>query len=63
MHFETLCDLYGIMCKPTMIKIPQENAICERVHQVIRTMMSTSEIDTAPSVEPADIDIFIDNAA
>jgi hypothetical protein len=39
------------------------NAICEHVHQVIGTMMRTSEIDMAKSVEPADIDTFIDNAA
>jgi hypothetical protein len=49
--------------KPTMIKNPQENAICERIHQVLGTMMCTSEIDMAESVEPADIDTFIDNAA
>jgi len=32
LHFETLCDSYGIKCKPTTIKNPQANAICERVH-------------------------------
>jgi hypothetical protein len=63
LHFETLCDSYGIKRKPTMIKNPQANAICERVHQVLGTMMRTSEIDMANSVEPADIDTFIDNAA
>ena len=45
------------------IKNPQANAICERVHQVLGTMMRTSEIDMANSVEPADIDTFINNAA
>jgi hypothetical protein len=63
LHFETLCDSYGIKHKPTMIKNPQANAICERVHQVLGTMMCTSELDIANSVEPADIDTFIDNAA
>jgi hypothetical protein len=63
LHFETLCDSYGIKRKPITIKNPQANAICERVHQVLGTMMRTSEIDMANSVEPADIDIFIDNAA
>jgi hypothetical protein len=61
--FETLCDSYGIKHKPTTIKNPQANAICERVHQVLGTMMCTSELDMADSVEPADIDTFIDNAA
>jgi hypothetical protein len=63
LHFETLCDSYGIKRKPTTIKNPQANAICERVHQVLGTMMRTSEIDMANSVEPADIDTFINNAA
>jgi len=38
------------------------NAICERVHQVLGTMMRTAELDMADSVYPADIDTFIDNA-
>ncbi len=38
------------------------NAISERVHQVLGTMMRTAEIDMADSVHPADIDSFIDNA-
>jgi hypothetical protein len=45
-----------------MIKNPQANAICERVHQVLGTMMRTAELDMADSVYPADIDTFIDNA-
>jgi hypothetical protein len=61
--FETLCDSYGIKRKPTTIKTPQANAICEHVHQVLGTRMRTSEIDMANSVEPADIDKLIDNAA
>ncbi len=63
LHFETLCNLYGIKRKPTTIKNPQVNAICERIHQVLGTMMRTSEKDMAESVEPADIDTLIDNAA
>jgi hypothetical protein len=63
LHFETLCNSYGIKCKPTTIKNPQANAICEHVHQVLGTMMHTSELDIADSVEPADIDTFIDNTA
>ena len=29
LHFETLCESYGIKCKPTSIKNPQANAILE----------------------------------
>jgi hypothetical protein len=63
LHFETLCNSYGIKRKPTTIKNPQANAIYERIHQVLGTMMRTSELDMADSVEPADIDLFIDTAA
>ncbi len=63
LHFETLCNLYGIKRKPTTILNPQVNDICEHVHQVLGTMMRTSELDIADSVEPADIDTFIDNEA
>ena len=62
LHFETLCDS-SIQRKPTTIKNPKANAICERVHQILGTMMRTTEIDMANSVEPADIDTSIDNTA
>ena len=62
LHFETLCDSC-IQRKPTTIKNPKANAICERVHQILGTMMRTSEIDMANSVEPADSDTSIDNTA
>ena len=35
LHFEALCDSYGIKRKLTSVKNPQANAILERVHQVI----------------------------
>jgi hypothetical protein len=35
LHFEHLCDSYGIKRKPTTVKKPQMNAILERVHQVL----------------------------
>jgi hypothetical protein len=62
LHFETLC-ISRIQRKPTTIKNPKANAICERVHQILGTMMRTTEIDMANSVEPADIDTSIDNTA
>ncbi len=63
LHFEHLCDSYGIKRKPTTVKNPQANAILERVHQVLVQMLRTSEIDMADSVSPDDIDVFLDNAA
>jgi len=62
LHFETLCGSC-IQRKPTTIKNPKANAICERVHQILGTMMRTSDIDMANSVEPAYIDTSIDNTA
>ncbi len=47
LHFATLCDSYGIKHNPTTIKNPQANAICERIHQVLGTMMRTFELDMA----------------
>ena len=52
LHFEHLCDSYGIKRKPTMVRNPQANAILERVHQVIGQMLRTAEIDMAKSVVP-----------
>ena len=63
LHFEHLCDSYGIKRKPTTVKNPQANAILERVHQVIGQMLRTAELDMAKSVVPDDVDVFIDNAA
>ena len=63
LHFEALCDSYGIKRKPTSVKNPQANAILERVHQVISTMLRTAEIDMANSVAPSDIDTFLTNAS
>jgi hypothetical protein len=35
----------------------------ERVHQVLGQMLRTAEIDTANSVTPDDVNVFLDNAA
>ena len=63
LHFEALCDTYGIKHKPTSVKNPQANAILERVHQVIMAMLHTAEIDMADSVDASDIDTFLTNVA
>ncbi len=63
LHFETLCDSYGLKRKPTSIKNPQANSILERMHQVITTMLRTAELDMADSVDPDDVAVFLTNAA
>jgi hypothetical protein len=63
LYFKYLCKSNGIKCKPTKVKNPQANGILERMHQVLGQMIQTAEIDTANSVTPDDIDVFLDNAA
>jgi hypothetical protein len=63
LHFEDLCDLYGLKRKPTSIKNPQANAILERVHDVVMNMIRTSELDMADSVAFNDIDAILTDAS
>jgi hypothetical protein len=63
LHFEYLCESYGITRKPTMVKNPQANGILECVHQVLGQMLCTAELDMADSVTPNGLDVFLDNAA
>ena len=63
LHFLALCESYGVKPKPTSIKNPQANAILERIHQVVMTMVRTSEIDMADSVAPSDIGTILTNVS
>ena len=63
LHFEALCDSYGLKRKPTSIRNPQANAILERVHQVVMAMVRTAELDMADSVAPNDVDVVLTNAS
>ena len=58
LNFETLCESYGLKRMPTSIKNPQANAILERMHQVIMTMLRTAELDMADTVVPSDTSDF-----
>ena len=51
LHFEDLCDSYGLKRKPTSIRNPQANNILEQVHQVLIAMIRTSELDMADSAQ------------
>jgi hypothetical protein len=63
LHFEALCESFGIKRKPTSVKNQQVNAILERVHQVITTMLCTTELDMADTEVTGDIDAFLTDAA
>jgi hypothetical protein len=49
--------------KPTSVKNSQANAILEHVHEVITTMLCTSEVDMGNTVEPSDIEAFLTDTA
>eukprot|EP00804_Cyclotella_cryptica_P030831 CCRYP_015067-RB/>CCRYP_015067-RB protein AED:0.43 eAED:0.44 QI:0/-1/0/1/-1/1/1/0/261 len=63
LHFETLCDSYGLKRKPTSFRNPQANAILERVHQTIMAMLRTADLDMADTISEGDIADFLTNAA
>jgi hypothetical protein len=63
LHFEYLCESYGIKRMPTTVKNPRANGILERVYQVLGQMLCTAELDMADSVTSDDVDVFLDNAA
>jgi hypothetical protein len=63
LHFEYLCETYGVQRKPTMIKNPQANGILECLHQVLAQMLGTAELNMTKTVTPDDVDVFLDNAA
>ncbi len=54
LHFEYLCESYGIKRKPTTVKNPRANGMLECVHQVLGQMLCTAELDMANSVTPDD---------
>ena len=63
LHFETLCDSYGLKRKPTSVRNPQANAILERGHQTIMAMLCTADIDMADTITESDIADFLTDAA
>ncbi len=63
LHFQSLCNTYGIKHKPTSVKNPQVNAILERIHAVLGNMLRTFKLDMAKMVKSSDIDVFLSDAA
>jgi hypothetical protein len=59
LHFQSLCNTYGMKRKPTSVKNPQANAILECIHAVLGNMLRTSEPDMAKLVKASDINIFL----
>jgi hypothetical protein len=63
LHFQSLCNMYGIKHKPTSVKNPQANAILERIHAALGNMLHTSELNMAKLAKASDIDIVLSGAA
>ena len=63
LHFQALCDTYGIKRKPTTVKNPQSNANIERVHAVLGDMLRTSGLDGSDDLSPETVDDFLVNTA
>ncbi len=63
LHFRSLCDTYGINCKPTSVKNSQAYAILEHIHALLGNMLCTSELDMAETVKDSDIEVFLSDAA
>jgi hypothetical protein len=62
LHFQSLCNTYGIKHKPTSVKNPQANAILECIHAVLGNMLRTFELNMAEMVKTSDTDVFLSNA-
>jgi hypothetical protein len=64
LHFQSLCESFGLKCKPTSVKNPQANTILECIHQTLANMMRTAELDMANTAAPDDVaDLFLNDAA
>jgi hypothetical protein len=63
LHFQSLCDTYGIKRKPTSVKNPHAIAILECIHAVLGNMLRTSKLDMAKLVKASDINVFLSDAA
>jgi hypothetical protein len=63
LHFQSLCDTYGIKHKLTSVKNPQANAILEHIHAVLGNMLRTSKLNMAEMVKASDIHVFLSDTA
>jgi 23S rRNA U2552 (ribose-2'-O)-methylase RlmE/FtsJ len=64
LHFRELLTQYNIRQRsPTTVKNPQSNAIIERIHAVIKDMISTSGLDNQDEITEDDIADVLCNIA
>lgn len=63
LHLKRLCKEFSIGRKPTSSRNPQANAILERVHGVVNSMLRTSRLQELEEVSAERIDEWITNMA
>jgi hypothetical protein len=63
LHFQSLCDSFGLKRKPTSVKNPKANTIQECINQTLANMMRTAELDMANTADPCDVADFLNDAA
>ncbi len=63
LHLRELCKQYSIGRKPTSSRNPQANAIIERMHGVLNSMLRTSGLNALDEVSADCIDDWVANAA
>ncbi len=63
LYFHALCNTYGIKHKLTSVKNPHANAVLECIHAVLMKMFCKAEVNTADSVKPSDINVFLSDTA
>jgi hypothetical protein len=54
LHFQSLCNTYGIRGMPTSVENPQANAILEHIDAVIGNMLHTCDLNMTEMVKPSD---------
>ena len=62
-EFQELLDSYGIEASQTTVKNPTANAIIERVHQTMATMLRTSELQSVDFTDPEALKDLINSVA
>ena len=63
LHFQALCESYGIKQTHITVKNSRLNAVLEQIHGVIGDMLCTSNMDMANTTSPELVDEFTMNSA
>jgi Integrase zinc binding domain len=62
-EFKQMCNIYGIIAKPTTSHNPQANSIIERVHKVVNEMLRSFDLEKESLEEDYTFDYFLQSTA